>query len=196
MTQVSLADLFKATGGGSGTEPVPAGMYRLQVTSAKSKVESQQVVPVFKIVGGPDDGRKVMAGVFSFGSEAAAGISFQNLAGFGFDRAYFEGGGGIESLAQDLVGRVVDVELIVDQWPKNSDQYRNKIAIGKVTFVGQAQTQLPSIGAAPTAVPLLAPAPAPAPVTSPEVPVATSQAPVLVPTTGAAPPVAPGEPSF
>ena len=69
------------------------------------KADKAQVSPVFKVVGGPYDGQKALVGVFSFGDETAAGIAFQNLRGFGFGKDYFDAGGGIESIAQDLPGR-------------------------------------------------------------------------------------------
>lgn len=115
-----------------------AGTYRLQVTSAKKRKGNDDIMPVFKVVDGPFKGKRVMAGVLSLAGNAS-GIFFQNMAGFGLGKEFFTALGpsatkdqALEAAAEALKGRIVDVELYVDDW---KGQSRNKISIGKIKLI-------------------------------------------------------------
>ncbi len=157
------------------------GKYRLQVIGCKAT--KTDVRPVFKVVGGPQDGKRVMAGVLSLNGNAAS-IFFQNMAGFGLKKEFFTALGAdvsteaaLKAVADALKGRVADIEITADEW---KGEPRNKIAIGKITLVEAPSSTsggtagvpvIPQQGGAPVlpqnvevaATPVAAPAPAPAP---------------------------------
>lgn len=187
MTTVNLRDLYKETGGGAGAEPLPAGTYRLEVVSAKGNAAKAKVTPIYKAVGGPYNGQKVLAGEFYFGSDGAAGVAFQNLKGFGLDKAYFDQDPNLDKIAADIVGVQVDVELVLDEWPKGTGTMRNKIGIGKVLYVGRNAPTQAGVPTTASAAPLTPPPPTPAaPELSPVPPVPTPPV----------PPAGPGDPAF
>jgi hypothetical protein len=202
---------------------VPAGDYDLEVVSAKPKAEKSQIVPTYRILSGPYAGQKVWAGQFTFdpSNEAATSIAFQNLKGFGLDRAFFQTNPTLDQVAAALQGRKVRVFLEAKVW---NQQERNQIKIGAVQLLEAppipAGPGVPTMAAptpaapAPAAPAPMAPAAAPAPaVPSPAAPLppADPAQPVAAPTVAAPappppPPAAPaapapavpvvGEPSF
>jgi hypothetical protein len=163
---------------------VPAGDYDLEVVSAKPKADKAQIVPTYRIISGPYAGQKVWAGQFTFdpSNEAATSIAFQNLKGFGLDRAFFGTNPTLDQVAAALTGRKVRVFLEAKVW---NQQERNQIKIGAVQLL-----EAPPIPAGPgvpaMAAPAAAPAPAPAPAAAVPAPL-PAQVPQPAPAAVAAP---------
>lgn len=201
MAEVSVSDLYQ-TFEKDELVVLPPGNHRLEVISCSVR-NGNAVMPVFRAVGGPYAGKRVMCGQETL-TEKAASIFFRNMKGFGLEKSFFDTQPSMEQIAQALVGRVVDVELTIEPW-KGED--RNKHGIGAVKLVGtkDAAGVLTEVGggttpaatpapaaAAPAAAP--APAPAPAPAAAPEAAPA-AEAPAETPTPEAAPaPAAPAAP--
>lgn len=158
---------------------LPAGNHRLEVSTCTVK-NGNGLFPMFRAVGGPNAGKRVMAGTQVLTPNSAS-IFFRNMKGFGLGRDAIEAipGDSIEEivagLAPQLPGRIVDVELTIEPWQGDD---RNKIAIGGIKLVGikdeagvvhEVSSGAPTAPApaAPTAAPVAeapaAPAPPPAP---------------------------------
>lgn len=113
---------------------LPDGEHRLGVVGCS--VKDNSVTPIFRVVGGPDEGKRVMAGPQVL-TEQSANIFFRNMKGFGLGRAFFEPrlddvSALMQSIASALVGRVVDVTLTVEPY---GTYKRNKIVIGAIKLV-------------------------------------------------------------
>jgi len=178
-----------------------AGTARLSVESCSVKGEDNNAVfPIFRVVAGQEPngedaaGKRVMAGQQTL-TDRSASIFFRNMKGFGLGKDYFDTDPTFDQIAKDLVGRVVDVELQVDNW---KGQDRNKVAIGGIKLVGHkdpttgqvnyldGEAAPPPAAAAPAA-PAPAPAPAPVPEAAPAAPQAAAPAPTPAPAAAPAP---------
>ena len=158
--------------------PLPEGEYDLEVATAKGK-GGNTVVATYTVLTGPYVGHKALIGQFSFGSETAASIAFQNLEGFGLDKAYFQQDPSVDDIARALLGRRVHAFVQLREF---NNQPRNQFAIGAVKLLGAAPPT--SIGAIPALAPAVTAAP-PVPV----VPVAAPASVVPVPVVPVAAPV-------
>lgn len=187
MAEVSVSDLYQSY---EKDELVvlPAGNHRLEVISCSVR-NGNAVMPVFRAVGGPYAGKRVMTGQETL-TEKAASIFFRNMKGYGLEKSFFDQSPTMEQIAQALVGRVVDMELTIEPY-KGED--RNKHGIGAVKLVGTKDSAgvltevgggtAPTVPEAQTAAPAPqqpAAAPAPAPATP-------APAPAAAPTPEAAP---------
>lgn len=173
-------------------QAVPAGTYVMEITKVNVRGDNA-LMPFFKVVEGPMTGTTVLAGQFTL-TEKAAGIFFQNLRGCGLTNEFFAQSPSMDTIAQALVGRVVQAELTIDQW---NGEDRNKLPIGKIKFLRMGgPAGLGGGPALPSAVPAAPPAPvaaapAPAPAAVPDAPSeAAPAAPEAAPEAQAAPAVA------
>lgn len=201
MATASVSDLYQAYEQDELVVLDP-GEHRLVVDTCSVKNDNA-VLPTFRVVGGPQAGKRVLAGQQTL-TEKSASIFFRNMKGFGLDKSYFDQNPTFEQIAQDLVGRVVDVNLEIQPW-KGDD--RNKISIGGIKLIGHkdAAGQIQYLegqgGAPPSASPPAEAAGAPsqpAPALAPAAP--QQQAPPAAPPAQAppaqppaAPPAAPPE---
>lgn len=183
----TLGELLKDYEG--DIEVVPAGEYQVEIVGVKPR--ATDVVPTFKVVAGPYAGKKTMGGVISWNG-AAAPRAFARMREVGLDKAWFTSIGGNElpiaevmkQVAEAMKGRVVNLDLSVEEPNKYHDDYRNKLE--KFTALVSAPTLAPS--GIPTIPQVAAPPVVANPVTAP---VANPVAPVAAPI---AAPVAPGVP--
>src|SRR5690606_17786068 len=112
-----------------------------EITSAKAL--SNGVRPVYKVVGGPHAGKRVMAGGFYL-TEKSRSIFFRNMACVGLDANYFAQGPTLDDVAKALEGRVIEADLEV-LFFKQKTAY--EIPIGRIKLV--SAPPLPGIGGAP-----------------------------------------------
>lgn len=191
-----------------------AGTVRLVVDTCKGEEKdgNLQISPVFRVVQGvatdgeDATGKRNMQGKHTL-SEKSGWIFFPTMKGYGLGKDYFRSEPGAEQIAQDLIGRVVDVETEIDPW---KGQDRNKVVRSAVKLVGHKDpttgvisyidgAEAPATPAPQTTAPAPAtppaPAPAPAPQAAPPAPAAPApapaQAPPLPPQTAQAPPLPP-----
>ena len=169
----NLATLFAEYEQNSAITVLEPGKHKLEVTSATPR--GTGIVPVFKVVEGPDVGKRVMAGgIYAGTSEGGANSFFRKLEKFGVGKEFFQGNPAIADVAKALVGRVVTLNLGVEEW---QGEARNTMGFD---IVLESAPPLPAVGGVPTVTtPAAAPAPdasAPTPDVAPP-PVAGSEDP-------------------
>ena len=148
MTSVNISDLFNAYKK-EQIAALPEGEYELEVASAKAKNETQ-ITPTYTVLSGPYAGQKALCGQFTFSSENAASIAFQNLAGFGLDEAFFLQRPTTTDIAAALVGRRIRAFVEVRDW---NNQQRNQFKIGAIQLISAAgPAVVTSAGIPPVAV--------------------------------------------
>lgn len=110
------------------------GTYRLECTSATAGTAKggPTITPVFKVVGGPNAGKRVMVGKLSF-AEGALWKTIPQIKGFGISEEFMMQANSqpdpVKTIADAMNGRVVDATVSVDAW---QGEDRNKLV--KVTI--------------------------------------------------------------
>ena len=135
MATVNLQDMLKAHED-EEVAVLPAGEYQLEVVRAivRPSAKGEGILPTFKVIGGPYNGKTVMAGGLYL-TDASRSIFFRNLKGFGIDKTFVAQCSGLQDIANALVGRILKVQLEVGKW-KNED--KNEVPIGGYELVSIA----------------------------------------------------------
>lgn len=165
-TETNLAALFAEYEQNSAITVLEPGKYKLEVTSATPR--GTGIIPVFKVVEGPETGKRVMAGgIYAGTTEGGANAFFRKLEKFGLGKDFFKGNPSIKETADALKGRVVTIAVGVEEWQGES---RNTMAFD---IKLESAPPLPAVGGVPTVTPAAAPAtdstPAPDAVVTPPV---------------------------
>lgn len=175
--EFDLKSLFEQYEKTSAVTILPEGKHRLEVTGAT--VRNNGIMPSYKILEGPDSGKRALAGGIYPGSTEGGRIAFfRKLEKFGLGKEFFAQRPSLNDIAKALVGRVVIVELGVEDYlgePRNSLSFNIELvsappvpaiggssAVPQVAATGSAQTSTPptptEVAAAPVAaVPDVAP---------------------------------------
>ena len=207
MSHVNLKQLLDEYGDGDLTL-LPAGDYQVEILSAKAR--PTDIMPTYKVLGGPYDQQRILAGIFGSVKGNGVSIFYRNCAGAGLGKEFFTEATSLEDVAKALTGRVITLTLTQEDY---QGEMRNKLRPGSIRLVAappgsglpsgvpaaavtQAPATVPAVAPvsapvpqveAPAAAPTLAPgvltqAPtAPLEVVPPGVPVATPAAPVSTP---------------
>lgn len=167
MSDFNLGQALRSYKENSEITVLDAGTYVLECTSATSGVAAggPTITPVFKVVGGPQAGSRVMVGKMSF-AEGALWKTMPQVMGFGISEEYMEQANSqpdpIKTLANAMVGRVVEATVKIEPW---QGEDRNKLVSVKIADGGL------SSAAAPPPPQTQAPTPTetPAPVSDPAI---------------------------
>lgn len=180
MSTVNLQDML-AQYKNEEVSLLPEGEYTLEVTrcTVKDIKNGEGLMPIYKVIGGPEAGKTAMLGTISL-TENSANIFFRTMKGFGLDKDFFATVGTLKEVAPLLVGRIIKAQIGTRPW-KGED--RNQFAsIGSLSLEslgasdGSPQGLPPAapVAAAPVAAEPVVAAPAQAP---PPLPAAPADAP-------------------
>jgi len=102
------------------------GKHKLKVTSCTPK--GKGLFPTYTPAEGPDAGKRVLCGVMSPGDSQKGKIAFMlMLSKFGLTKEFFAQKPTMKDVANALVGRVIEGELIIEAW---NGENRNKLGFG------------------------------------------------------------------
>lgn len=179
----------------TGSDPVPANTYTVQVAACEAKLTSTQK-PMLKvrgkIVGGPYDGKTAWHNMtLSADNDVAVSIFMRHLEAYGLDMTYLSQGPSFDQIAAALVGRSASWILTLGSYqnkPKNDVQDVRPLTGAVPAAPAVATPGIPQVPAAPAApvspvVPMVIeqpPVPAPVPAEAP-VPPVPAQVPAPVP---------------
>lgn len=147
MSEQTLGQLFAEYEKTSAITVLPAGKHKLEVSTAT--VRGKGVIPTYKILEGPDTGKRAMAGVISPGDTEEGRVSFfRKLEKFGLGKEYFTSNpeATLADIAKALVGRVVVLELAEKEW---NGEPRNEMGFN-IELV--SSPPLPAVGGVPNVV--------------------------------------------
>lgn len=179
MADFTWSDLKKAAED-AGFVVVPKGLYNAVISKSEAKKTSQgkdQIKVVFKILDGPLAGKPVNSQfVISPENPTALGFFFRHMKAMGLDGSYFAtlapGAVGMNKLANDLIGRSCQIDVVIDEW---QGEDRNKVngikpLVGTVgmaaaTMAGMPQ---PQVMAQPQPQLMMKPQPQPVPQPAPK----------------------------
>lgn len=157
---VRLGTLFEEYEQNSKITILDAGKHTLEVTSCTAR--NKGVCPVYKILEGPNVGKRAMAGgIYPGDSEGGRQAFFRKLEKFGLTKQFFSLNPTLSDVAKALVGRVVKLDVTIGEW---NGEPRNDLAFG-IELV--SSPDLPAVGGVPS---IPAPASAPALVSTPGLP--------------------------
>lgn len=193
---INFGQLLQDSGG--AFEPVPKGEYDLTVSSAeatKSTTDKVMFKVVYKIVGGPYNGRTIYNNItLTTDNPNALRMFFLNMKSMGLTEEFFAGNPTPSQVADALVGRPCRATIDHREWQgqtrENVKSLKAAVGIGAAGVAGQQvappvvqQPGVPSLPTnttvAPPAVPVAQPVAAPPPPVQPA-PVAV-QPPVAAP---------------
>lgn len=183
---INLGEMFRQYQEHDQLSALAAGTYQLEITSAKAV--SNGVRPVFKVVGGPNAGQKVMAGGFYL-TEKSRSIFFRNMTCVGLGPDYFASMPTLDDVAKALTGRVIEAELTVKEY---NGENRNEIPIGRMKLV--SAPALPGVNGAPN-VNVAQAAPLPPAPAAPATPAPAAVAPPVAAPAAATTPPPPAPPA-
>lgn len=133
MTNFNLGAALAAYKENAEITVLDRGTYLLECTSAKPGTASKgaTITPVFKVASGPHAGSRVMAGKMSF-AETAMWKTVPQLHGFGLSDDFLQQAAStpdpIKTVADAMVGRVVEATLDIDNWQGEDRNKLSKVA--------------------------------------------------------------------
>ena len=134
MTSFNLGAALADYKSNSEVTVLDADTYTLEVISAAAGTAAKgpTIFPVFKVATGPLVGKRVLCGKLSF-SEAALWKTFPIIRGFGITDDFIAQADStpnpIKTIADALVGRVVDATVSVEEWDGSPRNRLNKVTI-------------------------------------------------------------------
>lgn len=121
MAEATLGDLFAEYEKNSAVTILEAGKHTLEV--ATCTVRNNGLLPTYKILEGPDAGKRAMAGgIYPGETEGGRFAFFRKLEKFGLSKDFFSARPTLEDVATALKGRVVTLNLTISEWngePRN-----------------------------------------------------------------------------
>jgi len=143
----TLGALFAEYEQNAAITVLPAGKTKLEVTACT--VRNKGVCPVYKVVEGPDAGKRAMAGgIYPGDTEGGRIAFFRKLEKFGLGKEFFQANPTLEDVAKALKGRVVVVDLSVKEW---QGEPRNEMGFS-IELV--SAPSLPPVGGVPVTTPV------------------------------------------
>lgn len=156
MASTNWAELMakaEAPAGGSG-KVFPKGRYRVQVMKTKTGTNNggkEKLSVMFKVVEGQSEAGEILWTSLYVSPEnpVALGIFFQQFERLGGSLQILEMGGSLEQASQPMLGKIVDIDIDHDEWPKHQDPpvFRNKIIRYTPVLEGSPLPATPSVSA-------------------------------------------------
>lgn len=119
MGSMGFNDLMKIAEEAGGFKPIPEGHYTVKVVESKagrSKDGSKDNINIqMEILSGPSAGKKAF-NLFTLSPENPNAVVsfFKDMKTFGLDATFFSAEPPMEQVAAALVGKVVDINLVID----------------------------------------------------------------------------------
>ena len=185
MASFSWSDLRQAADE-AGFTVIPAGPYAVTVKTAEAKktgTGKDKISVRFTINAGPMSGKSLFNDfVISPENGTALGFFFRHMKALGLGPDYFAalpaGDGGLQKLANDLVGKSCEADVGIRLW---NEEERNEIKglkpLGTPTAAGSVSPGVPQPQPSPQPQPAPQAAPQPAPAPQPQPAPATAVAP-------------------